>query len=476
MDFVKKNWINLAIAGVAVLAVVVLLVVIEGGMKSDLVDQMTARLKVQKDFKGVASQQRTLPMPDERGEPIPLDKFPSQPLIDDAKNVTADVARKASEVMQRAVDINRGNMLVNQKTDPINVGHTLLLPDALPAGKETSRSDFRREYNMMMWIPDKPELNPPGSIAAILSSAPPATEEEIRKELKQIWDTQFAPKLYYAETSPGVRTYQNLDALWAQFLRDNANFEQTFRKQRAEKTVIYMENGALSMSPQMDQAQAILPPPEFIWYAQQSFWVQRDVAQQIAKFNRGSSTGKINVYSSPIKHVIALTVRPGFDMYHLAQESAAGMVPVVPMAPVEGEEQPAPDAGSASEVPPNRWTRSPTGRVSNQMYDVIHSSLTVIADPVHVSKFLRALEAGNFITVLEVDSQVVDGVEAKKLGYDYGGGPVVALNIQLEHLFLRQWTAHAAGAPMPREVQTKLGVRKPLPAGGGGETTAMAQP
>src|SRR5204863_5473876 len=135
-----------------------------------------------------------------------------------------------------------------------------------------------------------------------------------------------------------------------------------------------------------------------------------------------------------------LDVLPGFAMYVPAAPPSAGgaIVPGQTGASV-----------SAADADPKMYGMPDgvTGRVCNTMYDVVHSTVTVVCNEASVGNFIKMLQNNRLITVLSVDSMVkVDTAAARDLGYDYGTDPVVRVTLKLEHLFMRGWTATPTAA------------------------------
>jgi hypothetical protein len=97
---------------------------------------------------------------------------------------------------------------------------------------------------------------------------------------------------------------------------------------------------------------------------------------------------------------------------------------------------------------------SPTKRLSNNLYDVIHFTMAVDIEASAVPLFLKTLSTRRFISVLELDMDAVDSQVLKFDGYVYGDRPVVQLRLRCEALLMREWTIKY----MPKGVRTMLGI------------------
>jgi hypothetical protein len=97
---------------------------------------------------------------------------------------------------------------------------------------------------------------------------------------------------------------------------------------------------------------------------------------------------------------------------------------------------------------------SPTGRVSNGMYDVYHMTIEADVDAAKLPDFLRAIGRNRFMTAMWADVKSVDLALERAQGHDYGERPVVNVRAQCEVLYLRGWNKPL----MPPDVLTKLGI------------------
>ncbi|MCB9845053.1 MAG: hypothetical protein H6811_03585 [Phycisphaeraceae bacterium] len=105
-----------------------------------------------------------------------------------------------------------------------------------------------------------------------------------------------------------------------------------------------------------------------------------------------------------------------------------------------------------------------TGRVSNpdnQVYDAISARMTLIVDSERLPQLIDALARTNFMSVLDVDLEEVDVWKELQRGYVFGASSVVRARIEIETIWLRQWTAPL----MPEVWRTGLGAQLPEPRG-----------
>lgn len=230
---------------------------------------------------------------------------------------------------------------------------------------------------------------------------------------------------------------------------------------------------------------ASAPQPDELWEGQVQLWIMRDVMFAIHKTNRVGKTvntigpdgslraEEATVLNSPIKRLIRLEHIPGYVGLH-----TVGGLSDQPQA-TSGTGSPfggsaAPSFGAATgltgtpsiystppiELKPKDPTAAasehfgitPTGRVCNSVFDVRHSRLTIDIEWQALSRFMQQLHATNFMTVIQVDIDDVDEYEVLQYGYIYGQADVVRVELLIESLWFREWTADL----MPKVVREKL--------------------
>ncbi len=122
--------------------------------------------------------------------------------------------------------------------------------------------------------------------------------------------------------------------------------------------------------------------------------------------------------------------------------------PGMPGMPGAGPTGPtAPEAGATDR------TKSITGHISNQLYDVVLLDLDLIVATDRIGDVLGAFSEPIKMAVLDVDIAPVDSYAALHDGYFYGPGAMSRLVITVETLWLRAWT----GPHMPDTVLAELG-------------------
>ena len=185
---------------------------------------------------------------------------------------------------------------------------------------------------------------------------------------------------------------------------------------------------------------------EEIWEGQMSLWIQQDIVQAIAKANRVEDAGS-NILTAPVKRLIKVRVVPGY-----VGLTGDGGYKALAGAPALGS-----SVGSAGSKMVEDFTRSPSGRTSNWMFDVRHVQMTIVVDVQRLPEFFASLSKTNFMTVLGMDVYPVDEYQALQEGYVYGSGDVAKVDLLIETLWFRNWTELL----MPRDVKVRLQIASP---------------
>jgi hypothetical protein len=247
------------------------------------------------------------------------------------------------------------------------------------------------------------------------------------------------------------------------------------RADAARKYKIYIDDGSIKFA--NDIAGATTPEATAIFDAQVGLWLVQDVLGAIAEANSKSDS----VINSPVKRLIRLSYpdepivqtaginlgggprqpTPAPQQQDSGEDSMGSGGP-----PSSGGNMPAPVIPSVApgsllvKVP----TKSPTGRYSNFMYDVVPFILRMDVSERDLPMVLAVLSKGRFIDVVNINITALDSAPLAALGYIYGKDPVVRVEIQGEEYFMRDWMIGL----MPDRVLAALGIQRPAPPPPGG--------
>lgn len=237
------------------------------------------------------------------------------------------------------------------------------------------------------------------------------------------------------------------------------------------------------------------PTPDEVWEGQVQLWITRDIMQAIHNMNRvgqriqttdadgNASVEYASVINSPIKRLLQLQPITGYVGMH----TAGGVTEPNVIDPAQkgvklgfGGESIQPTSSSSSsanattsiypdppsELAPLAPTKkatenfgiSPTGRISNSVFDVRHTRLIIDIEWEALPEFMEELRKINFMTVVKTNFVDVDEYKIlREGGYVYGSADVVRAELVIESLFFRNWTEKL----MPKAVKKKLLIIQP---------------
>lgn len=215
------------------------------------------------------------------------------------------------------------------------------------------------------------------------------------------------------------------------------------------------------------------PTPSQLWEGQLELWILQDLVQAIALANdvadqrdHGSDAEgnrlPSSVINAPIKRLIRAEVLPGYvGLHNLGGMNVIGKSNNAVVAAVGGAAY-TPPAGGMTNQPretkiSENYAFGPTGRSSNSLYDVRHARLLMHADFQRLPEFFNALARVNLMTVINARFTALDEYQLLQDLYMYGQGDVVEVELIVETLWLREWTAEL----MPEDVQVYVGLKDP---------------
>jgi hypothetical protein len=175
------------------------------------------------------------------------------------------------------------------------------------------------------------------------------------------------------------------------------------------------------------------------WEMQHRYWVHEEIMRGLKSANTEAETGfLIPVHRGAVKRVVRVETE-AWDLANPPQNM--------------------PNPTDASREIPRDYSLSITGLTSwpeqpNQLYDVRDVAVTLHVDSGAVNRVIEALKARNFIKVIDADVTELDEMRALRAGYDYGTDHVVSLTLDLQTVWLRDWTK----ASMPPTVRSAFGI------------------
>jgi hypothetical protein len=472
MDIIKKNLVSVICGAVALVAVVVGLLPLSS-MFDDLTDKTRKRLAVHQQISALLSQSRKEPVVDlENLKEKPLSRFPNREVIDWGDSLTKTVEGQARRLTLAALAYNDASRAITpgelnkpwvdagyrdvaKLPPPTKIRFGMLEDWALPTAaqradvqtwrfkRDMAREGFRDKYddwvrNYAVQAAAGTTPPPPGKLVAMLGATVPPTPQEIAAEQKRIEDNW--PKPAAGPAIGGVAAGNpNLAAEEQAKLKAAMDaVPARLRTDRAASAKLYIDPvRGLFYNAKLAEAKnnRRLPDNDFdIWWAQLGLWIQQDVVQAIVDTH--AKIGARNVYSAAIKNLLQIEIGEAYIMEN-------GPRTIAPRT----ADAPGPRPGSVSMSDPAAAFRyTPTGRVGNDLYDVVHFRVVVDIDARHLPLFVAELGRERLITVRAMGLAAVDRAVVQNSGLIYSepkdlkdSTPVVRATIRCEAVFLREW-------------------------------------
>ena len=96
-----------------------------------------------------------------------------------------------------------------------------------------------------------------------------------------------------------------------------------------------------------------------------------------------------------------------------------------------------------------------TGRTSGDLVDVRAIEVVLVIETEALPRFVNALAQVNFMTITNLSIAPTSAFKAAEQGFVYGERPVSLVNMEIETLWFRKWTA----AWMPMQVREAFGIK-----------------
>lgn len=187
------------------------------------------------------------------------------------------------------------------------------------------------------------------------------------------------------------------------------------------------------------QARSDKPSMFQVWEGQLQLWIQQDLVEVVRLANQVDNPD-VSILTAPVKRIMSMSVKPGYvgvPSSGLGQES--------------GTSSSGSPASAINEPLPVDFASSPTGRISNPLYDVRHAEMELIVDSQQIPALLDAFNRVNFMSVIGMDMENIDEYQHLRNGYFYGEADAVQVTLDIETIWLRTWTA---GDP-PEEAESE---------------------
>jgi hypothetical protein len=417
MDLVKKNLVSIICGLIAVLAIVALFWPISGYYKQ-LQNTVSARKAVYTSMKGLLDRQRQLPvveLPSEgqdTPQAKPLEEFPTEAVIKVGNQLTQQISTESANILDAAIKLNQ---------------HDQFVPGVLPDGMTALAIQFRDNYKKVVdYISDDNRAN--SFPIQIMNAGFPPSDADVQAK-----KAEKEQQIKATTTYNGAGQAMNQPEIDGRLADELPKIADELKMADAKKCKVYIDYTTFQPYPAIvNGAPGVPPDPSTIFAAQVQLWIQEDVAQSVAAANAQAQ----NVMDAPIKHLILCDVSDVMSGSNNIQGAAAA-------APAD-----------LTAALPTNFASTPTGRVSNSVYDVVPFTLKMDVDAQQVPRVLQELSRNKFVTVTNCSVQTINAALAQANGFVYGERPVVQLSLDCEELLLRKWTQPL----MPQRIKAALGI------------------
>ena len=372
-----------------------------------------------------------------RSRPVKSTILVNQRFLDRYQEVVGRISDDATRIRQEAVNFNRAD-------------RDVLFPGLFPEPPADQLETIpRRMYMDLVAAYER-------LLVDMRAGAPPSAESmrEILEAAEDSFRTQILIK-------PGGQQLTVDDTTW--LAEQLTNTRLSHYAEAAKGIGIYATLASLdvpdeSFIPPRAEGQGMVQLFQWQW----SLWITQDIVGALSGANQPFES----VLEAPVKRLVSLVE---FDALVMGGNSAgggggsgfnAGLAPGGVGRRGAGSGSSAPAGGNAvapldpaREVPLD-FAFSFTGRKTNPLYDVRLIQLVLIAETARIPVVLDALSRKNFITILDAKLEAVDAFEEVGEGYFYGSPGVSKLTLDLETVWLREWTAPL----MPVDLKLALGI------------------
>ncbi len=440
LDWVKSNVLVVVLAVVAIGSLVAGWFV-SSSMSAEVRTKAETRARKMNDLAGVEKGSVTLAVPGQ--EPTTKQVVINQKVLDEYQRITGALKGDADGVHKMALERNRRD-------------HKPVMNGVFPAPPAEKRA-------VIAFGLHKELVAAYDALLKRVNAGGPPPVDEVGEALARR-ESQFV------ESTLKKASRAELDEKELADLREDLTRSRlAIYGEHAQKVSVYADASVLDI-PQSPENRK-LPSLGQLFDWQWKYWITSDILGAIADASAGPSGGSpTSVVGSPVKRILSLRIPDGgfgakeqptsgsfggggagFGGAGLGGGDGAATPP--PAAPAADAPLTDPQIDLTQEAARD-YKRSFTGRATNPIYDVRTAFLTVVVETARMPELFDALARRNFMTVLDVKVRPADPFLAASEGFIYGKNPVSEVDLVIESIWLREWTAPL----MPAEVRTALGV------------------
>lgn len=454
-----KSHLLVVICSIVIIAAPVTSYIISNGMVESARQDLASNASGARELKKHQSKSLSLQVPG--GDAISLNTTPNPKLIEAFQKAVEKIAGQSNEIHDAGLSHNRD-------IDGRARGADDLLPGHFPVPQS------RRALEEMPYKLHQALLNAYGSLLRRVGAGMPPEAAEVAGRLER-------DRMNFVG-SVRKDSVSELDDTELEDMRGKL----AQARLKYYRVAVTAENGGDPVRLYADESALDIPPSPagmlplatmFDW--QWQYWITEDILTALSEAN-----GDEDVVTGPMKRLLGLSISPlgaqpaqaagggggGGGMGGPGMGRPGGGAPGrnmggagAPGAAVPGGVQLPKHPGKAQIDPAAEARINPsisiTGRSSNDVYDVRNVSCSIVVATRGLPKVLDALSRRNFMSILDVKVRPADAFEAAQNGFIYGIEPVSTVDLEIETVWFREWTADA----MPPDLRDMLGIRSTPP-------------
>ena len=463
-----KSHVVIVICSVIIVAAPVASYIIAGGMTEAARDELRGKTSGLRDLKTHQSTTVSLEVPG--GQPVSVTSAANPNLIDAYQEAVKKISGQTAAVHAAGLEHNRNVAGQARGADDLLPGHFPVPPT-------------KRALEEMPFKLHEALMNAYASLFKKVGAGMPPTASTVaeRLERRRVVFVSGQRKDSVAELDS-----QELEAMRKELAAARLNLyrEAATGEDGAAPIRFYADEGIL----ELPAAPSGLMPLAAMFDWQWKYWITQDLLEAFAEAN-----GREDVISGPMKRIRSLSIAglgegaaapaggqssgQSGGMGGMGGMGAAGMGAPGRSRGGGGAGTPAaapggsglPDHPGDAQIDASVEARidrsgSITGRSSNDVYDIRLVKCSIVTSTRGLPAVIDAISKSNFMTIIGLQLRPADAFAAARDGFIYGIEPVSIVNLTIETVWLREWTADA----MPPDLRTMLGIRSTKPADSAG--------
>ncbi len=401
LNWLKSNWLTVALAAVAIISLPALLIV-SSGMNATLQED------VQQDIDG---KQRAIQQVSVTYDAPSLDS--AQPSLSFSRPPNEATTEAMGEYLRQLEEQVR---LVERTAIAHNSDGKQSMVEGLFPEPDASEATRLRQETGRIWVEAHERL------LREAGAGTPPDPEDVRQRLlverERIESRLLGEGMDVESEEAQARIEDELSSLRISLYRSRAN--------------------ELRFYASPDVFQGVAAPPEgqlpdlaAMWDWQFRLWIHEDLVESLSKSNLDPVTRvPLPVPEAPAKRILSISA-PSWSYGGSASPDGRG-------------------GGPAADYNMSITGRAGWPNTANELYVIRYARMDVILSSRELPRLIDAIATTNLMTVVDVDIASVNERADLAAGYFYGGDHVVRANLLIETLWLKDWLGEYA-PPVVRE-------------------------